>query len=123
MGYRERASAWKKSQPWQGLAHPHVGKYGLLGLLVDGVPEGERCTIILGVGPQGVQQQAAELVVVGSGEAKFVKPINLRDGVPLWFKSSCPGVNVASRTADIVPRPMPPAAAAVLAASAAIIKP
>lgn len=102
MGRCARASAWKKERPWQGLAHPHAGRYGLLGVLVDGVPPGVTCTILLAVGPAGAQQIAATLTVVGSGEARFAKPINLRDGVPLWYKASLPDVNAATRTADIV---------------------
>src|SRR5687768_12751177 len=120
MGYAARASKWKLRQPWQGLAHPHTGRYGLLSMLVDGVPEGVECTILLGVGPETAQQIAATLVVRGSGEAVFEKPVNLRDGVALWFKSSLPGVSVATRTADIVKTPQEARAEAVIGALATV---
>lgn len=106
MGWAQRANrGWRKTAPWQGIAHPHAGGYGLMAVLVNGT-EG-RAEVDLAVGPSGYQQELARIAVSGDGTAILPEPVNLRDGVALWFRASQPGVNVAARTADIVHRSGP----------------
>lgn len=109
MGRAARANGgWRQRAPWQGIAHPHAGPYGIMAVLVNGVPEGVRQTSIdLAVGPAGYQQEAIRLQVTGDGTALLPEPLNLRDAVPLWFRASRPEVNVGVRTADLVVRSGP----------------
>ena len=98
---------WRDRAPWQGIPHPYRGHYGLMALLVVGMPESGDVAIDLGVGPQGRQQPLVQLTLpasAGDGSVDLSKPVNLRDGVPLWFRASDPGVVIAVRAADIVHR-------------------
>lgn len=112
MGWAAKANGgWRQRRPWQGVEHPHQGAYGLAGVLVSGLEPGQRAEIDLAVGPAGKQQECARLVVRGSGEAVLPEPLNFRGGAPLWFRADA-DCQVATRTADIVPRELTAAEAA-----------
>lgn len=102
MGWAARRNGgWRLRTIWRQIEHPHAGAFGLLGVGVAGVPDDATCEIDIAVGPAGSQQEAARLTVRGSGTAVFPEALNLRDGVPVWFRASLPDVVVSITTADI----------------------
>lgn len=103
MGWGERASKWRLGSIWTQIEHPHTAAFGLLSVGVSGLADGAYCEIDLAVGPSGAQQETARLTVRGNGQAIFPEPLNLRDGVAIWFRASDPACRLSIATADIKP--------------------